>query len=118
MIIIGAGPELETIHECSENETDYSDISTILYSEADTLSSPSDNNSFKVEKSEIDIHSFDDNLTDSTVLYSRDTSLSFTDTFSNPSTVLYSDIDSSSFSSDNESFHNEEYINNGSDIHS
>ena len=34
------------------------------------------------------------------------------------STVLYSDIDSSSFSSDNESFHNEEYINNGSDIHS
>ena len=52
------------------------------------------------------------------VLYSRDTSLSSTDTLSNPSTVLYSDIDSSIFSSDNESFHNDEYVNNGSDIHS
>ena len=69
MIIIGAGPELETIHECSESETDYSDISTILCSEADTLRCPSDNDSFRVEKSEINIHSFDDNLTDSTVLY-------------------------------------------------
>ena len=104
MIIIGAGPELETIHECSENETEYSDISTILYSEADTFSGPSDNDSFRVEKSENNIHSFDDNLTDSTFLYSQDTLLSFTDTFSNPSTVLYSDNDSSSFSSDNESF--------------
>ena len=105
MIIIGAGPELETIHECSENKTKYSDISTILYSEADTLSGPSENDSLRVKKIENNIHSFDDNLTDSTVLYRRDTSLSFTDTLSNPSTVLYSDIDSSSFSSDNESFH-------------
>ena len=103
MIIIGAGPELETVHECSEKETEYSDIdiSTILYSEADTFSSPSDNDSFRVEKSENNIHSFYDNLTDSTFLYSQDTSLSFTDTFSNPSTVLYNDIDSSSFSSEN-----------------
>ena len=52
LIIKGAGSELETIDECSENESEISNTSTVFNRDIDTLSNPCDNESCGDEESE------------------------------------------------------------------